>query len=173
MRLLIVESPTKAATLAGTLGAAYRVRATEGHIADLPEDELGIDTEDSFEATWKTAKGKRNVLAALRRDAEGCKQILLATDPDREGEAIARHLADALARTKIPTARVFFRELTPAAVRAAVARPRSLDADLVAAQQARRVVDRLVGYAVSPVLQRSIDSPRPLAGGPVTAPRAP
>ncbi|MEP0545377.1 MAG: type I DNA topoisomerase [Rhodothermales bacterium] len=165
MRLLIVESPTKAATLAGTLGAAYRVRATEGHVADLPEDELGIDIEDSFEATWKTAKGKRNVLAALRRDAEGCKQILLATDPDREGEAIARHLADALARTKIPTARVFFRELTPEAVRTAVARPRSLDADLVAAQQARRVVDRLVGYAVSPVLQRSVDSPKPLSAG--------
>ena len=165
MRLLIVESPTKAATLADTLGAAYCVRATEGHVADLPGDDLGVDTEDSFEATWKTAKGKRNVLAALRRDAEGCEQILLATDPDREGEAIARHLADALARTEVPTARVSFRELTPDAVRAALARPRSLDADLVAAQQARRVVDRLVGYAVSPVLQRSVDSPRPLSAG--------
>ncbi len=165
MRLLIVESPTKAATLAGTLGAAYRVRATEGHIADLPEDELGIDVEASFEPTWKTAKGKRNVLAALRRDAEGCEQILLATDPDREGEAIARHLADALARTGVPTARVSFSEVTPEAVRAALARPRSLNADLVAAQQARRVIDRLVGYAVSPVLQRTVESPRPLSAG--------
>ncbi len=165
MQLLIVESPAKAATLARILGDGYRVRATEGHVADLPDGDLGVDTEATFEATWTTAKGKRNLLAGLRRDAEGCTRVLLATDPDREGEAIAHHLAEALARTKVPTARVSFSELTAEAVRAAVQRPCSVDADLVAAQQARRVVDRLVGYAVSPVLQRAVESTRPLSAG--------
>ena len=165
MQLLIVESPTKAATLGTLLGDGYRVRATEGHIADLPDGELGVDTAGTFEATWTTAKGQRNVLAGLRRDAEGCSRVLLATDPDREGEAMAQHLADALARTKVPAARVSFGELTAPAVRAALTRLREVDAGLVAAQQARRVVDRLVGYAVSPVLQRAVASPRPLSAG--------
>ncbi len=165
MQLLIVESPTKATTLQAMLGPDYRVRATEGHIYDLPSDTLGIDLEETFEAQWKTAKGQRNVLAGLRRDAEGCDGILLATDPDREGEAIAHHLADALARTKLPAQRVAFPEITSAAVRTAVARPRALDERLVAAQQARRVVDRLVGYSISPHLQRAVTSPRPLSAG--------
>ena len=165
MRLLIVESPAKAATLAGFLGPGYRVRATEGHVCDLPDEGLGVDVDGAFEAQWRTAKGKRNVLAALRRDAEGCERIFLATDPDREGEAIAHHLAEALARTKVPAARVAFGEVTEEAVRAAVARPRPLDAGLVAAQQARRVVDRLVGYAVSRHLQHAVRSPRPLSAG--------
>ncbi len=165
MQLVIVESPTKAATLAHLLGDGYRVRATEGHIADLPDDALGVDIEDTFEATWTAAKGKRNVLAGLRRAAEGCTRIVLATDPDREGEAIAQHLADALARTEVATARVAFGEVTAPAVRAALKRPRPVDAGLVASQQARRVVDRLVGYAVSPVLQRAVESPRPLSAG--------
>lgn len=165
MQLLIVESPTKAATLAHLLGDGYRVRATEGHIVDLPDDELGVDTGGTFEATWTTAKGKRNLLAGLRRDASGCDRILLATDPDREGEAIAQHLADALARTGVATARVSFSEVTGSAVRAALKRPRPMDTHLVAAQQARRVVDRLVGFAVSPVLQRAVSSPRPLSAG--------
>jgi DNA topoisomerase-1 len=147
------------------LGESYLVRATKGHVVDLPEGELGVDTEETFEGAWTTAKGQRNVLAGLRRDAAGCDKILLATDPDREGEAIAHHLADALARTGVPTARVSFNEVTPDAVRAAVARPRRLDTDLVAAQHARRVVDRLVGYAVSPVLQRTVSSPRALSAG--------
>lgn len=165
MHLLIVESPTKAATLASLLGDAYRVRATGGHIMDLPDDALGVDTEETFEAAWKTAKGKRNILAGLRRDAEGCKRILLATDPDREGEAIAQHLADALARTGVATSRLSFGEITEPAVRAALKRPREVDPHLVAAQQARRVVDRLVGYAVSSALQRAVDSPRSLSAG--------
>ena len=165
MHLLIVESPTKAATLQAMLGADYRVRATEGHIYDLPSDSLGIDLEETFEAQWKTAKGQRNVLAGLRRDAQGCDGILLATDPDREGEAIAQHLADALARTKVPSQRVAFSEVTTAAVQAAVARPRPLDPHLVAAQQARRVVDRLVGYSISPHLPRAVTSPHPLSAG--------
>lgn len=165
MRLLIVESPTKADALAGMLGPGYLVRATRGHVVDLPEGELGVDTDETFEGRWTTAKGQRNVLAGLRRDAAGCEQVLLATDPDREGEAIAHHLADALARTGVPTARVSFNAVTPDAVHTAVARPRRLDADLVAAQHARRVVDRLVGYAVSPVLQRTLCSPRPLSAG--------
>jgi DNA topoisomerase-1 len=165
VRLLIVESPTKAEALARMLGSGYCVRATRGHIADLPDGELGVDTEETFEGTWTTAKGQRNVLAGLRRDAKGCKQILLATDPDREGEAIAHDLADALARTDVPAARVSFTEVTPEAVRTAVARPRRIDEHLVAAQRARRIVDRLVGYAVSPVLQRTLTSPRPLSAG--------
>ncbi len=164
MRLLIVESPAKAATLAGMLGDGYRVRATEGHVRDLPAGALGVDL-DGFAAQWKTAEGKRNVLAALRRDAEGCERVLLATDPDREGEAIAHHLADALARTNVPTARVAFAELTERAVRAALARPRPLDEALVAAQQARRVVDRLVGYGVSEHLRQAVRSPHPLSAG--------
>ncbi|MEM1041181.1 MAG: type I DNA topoisomerase [Bacteroidota bacterium] len=165
MQLLIVESPTKAATLAHLLGDGYRVRATEGHIVDLPDGDLGVDTEETFEPTWKTAKGKRGVLAGLRRDAEGCDRILLATDPDREGEAIAQHLADALARTGVATARVALAEITAPAVRAALRKPRRVNHDLVAAQQARRVVDRLVGYAVSPVLQRAVAIPRSLSAG--------
>lgn len=164
MRLLIVESPAKAATLAGMLGDGYRVRATEGHVRDLPADALGVDL-DGFEAKWETAKGKRNVLAALRRDAEGCERVLLATDPDREGEAIAHHLADALARTRVPTARVAFPDLSEPAVRRALARPRPLDEALVAAQQARRVVDRLVGYSVSEHLRQAVRSPHPLSAG--------
>jgi len=132
---------------------------------DLPDDDLGVDTADTFEGHWKTATGQRNVLAGLRRDAAGCDKILLATDPDREGEAIAQHLSDALARTGIKTARVSFSEVTPEAVRRAVARPRPVNADLVAAQHARRVVDRLVGYTVSPLLQRTVSSPRPLSAG--------
>ncbi len=165
MQLLIVESPTKAETLARWLGEGYRVRATEGHVLDLPQDALGVDTEETFDAAWTTAKGKRALLAGLRRDAEGCDRIWLATDPDREGEALAQHLADALARTGVAAARVSFGEVTAPAVRAALEKPRPVDADLVAAQQARRVVDRLVGYAVSPVLQRAVDSPRPLSAG--------
>ncbi len=165
MQLLIVESPTKAATLAHLLGDSYRVRATEGHIVDLPDGELGVDTKETFAATWKTAKGKRNLLAGLRRDADGCDRILLATDPDREGEAIAQHLADTLARTGVPTARVSFSEITTSAVQGAIKKPRRVNADLVSAQQARRVVDRLVGYAVSPVLQRAVSSPRSLSAG--------
>jgi DNA topoisomerase-1 len=165
MRLLIVESPTKADALAGMLGTGYRVRATKGHVADLPDDALGVDTADSFEGAWTTANGQRNVLAGLRKDAAGCDKILLATDPDREGEAIARHLADALERTGVPSARVSFREVTPEAVRRAIARPRPIDDRLVAAQHARRVVDRLVGYTLSPVLRRTVPSPRPLSAG--------
>lgn len=165
MRLLIVESPTKAEALADMLGPEYRVRATKGHVMDLPDDDLGVDTADTFEGAWTTATGQRNVLAGLRKDATGCEKILLATDPDREGEAIAHHLSDALARTGIPTARVSFNEVTSEAVRRAVARPRPVNADLVAAQHARRVVDRLVGYTVSPLLQRTVSSPRPLSAG--------
>lgn len=165
MQLLIVESPAKAATLQAMLGPDYRVCATEGHIYDLPDDALGIDLEETFEARWKTARGQRNVLAGLRRDARDCDRVLLATDPDREGEAIADHLADALARTRVPTERIAFSEVTTEAVQAAVARPRALDGQLVAAQQARRVVDRLVGYSISPHLQRAVSSPRPLSAG--------
>jgi DNA topoisomerase-1 len=165
MRLLIVESPTKAEALASMLGPEYRVRATKGHVMDLPDDDLGVDTTDTFEGEWQTAKGQRNVLAGLRKDAAGCDKILLATDPDREGEAIAHHLTDALARTGVPTARVSFNEVTPETVRRAVARPRRIDGHLVAAQHARRVVDRLVGYTISPVLQRSVSSPRALSAG--------
>ena len=165
MHLLIVESPTKAATLQSLLGPGYRVCATEGHLYDLPSDALGIDLEDTFAAQWKTAKGQRNVLAGLRRDALDCDAVLLATDPDREGEAIAHHLADALARTQRPTKRVAFAEVTKPAVHEALARPRPLDARLVEAQEARRVVDRLIGYSISPHLQRAVTSPRPLSAG--------
>jgi DNA topoisomerase-1 len=153
-RLVIVESPAKARTLASVLGGGYTVRASLGHVRDLPDDELGVDVEHNFKPTYHLLRRKSKTLKALRTALEGVGELYLATDPDREGEAIAWHLVQAL-RPKCQVQRVAFHAITPADIQAAFAQPRALDMRLVNAQQSRRVLDRLVGYQVSPLLWKS------------------
>jgi DNA topoisomerase-1 len=163
-RLVIVESPAKARTIAKYLGAGYQVRASVGHIRDLPERELGVDVEAGFEPRYVTIRGKGKVIQELRREAEKADVVVLATDPDREGEAIAYHVAEQLgyeagetgAATKARFRRVRFHEITRDAVRRALEAPTALDMRKVEAQQARRILDRLVGYQVSPLLWKPI-----------------
>src|SRR5690606_4539001 len=155
MKLVIVESPAKAKTIQRYLGAGYRVRASLGHVRDLPPKEMGVDVDETFRPRYETLSKKKKTLTALRKEAEAAEEVLLATDPDREGERIAWHLAEALKRTTRRIARVTFQEITRDAIRGAVAHPRAVDARLVDAQQARRVMDRLVGYTVSPFLWRA------------------
>jgi DNA topoisomerase-1 len=154
VRLVIVESPKKARTIQGILGAGYKVEASFGHVLDLPPKRLGVALDGGFAPEWVPVARAAARLTALRKAARGAEQVLLATDPDREGEAIAWHVADQL-KLRAPT-RVVFHAITPAAVRAAFGRPRALDQRLVEAQQARRVLDRLVGYQVSPLLWRKV-----------------
>ncbi|HWV56137.1 MAG TPA: type I DNA topoisomerase [Longimicrobiales bacterium] len=158
-RLLIVESPAKARTIGKYLGPEYRVRASVGHIRDLPERELGVDIERGFEPTYVTIRGKGKVIQELRREAERASEILLATDPDREGEAIAYHVAEQLGYSGEDDnrfRRVLFHEITRDAVRRALESPSGIDMRKVEAQQARRILDRLVGYQVSPILWKPI-----------------
>jgi DNA topoisomerase-1 len=154
MQLVIVESPKKARTIEKILGAGFRVEASFGHVRDLPPKRLGVAIEDGFAAEWVPVARAKARLAALKKAASGAERVVLATDPDREGEAIAWHIADAL-KLRAPT-RVVFHAITTSAVRAAFRQPRQLDTRLVEAQQARRVLDRLVGYQVSPLLWRKI-----------------
>ena len=158
--LVIVESPAKARTLGRYLDDGYRVEASVGHVRDLPKKGLGVDVEAGFEPEYVTIEGKGPVLRKLRAAAKRADRILLATDPDREGEAIAYHIAQALGAGKQSNAgrfrRVSFNEITPRAVRAAMEHPGEIDTDRVDAQQARRVLDRLVGYKLSPLLWKKI-----------------
>ncbi|MGH7497686.1 MAG: type I DNA topoisomerase, partial [Gemmatimonadales bacterium] len=153
--LVIVESPTKAKTIGKYLGAGYDVRATVGHLRDLPTRELGVDVENGFEPKYVTIKGKTKTLSELKKAAKTASTIYLATDPDREGEAIAWHVADQL-KSSAPTHRILFHEITRDAIREALAEPGKIDDRKVNAQQARRILDRLVGYKASPILWRSI-----------------
>ena len=153
-KLVIVESPAKARTIASALGRDYTVRASLGHVRDLPDDELGVDIERGFKPTYHLLRRKSKTLKELRAALEGAGELYLATDPDREGEAIAWHLAQAL-KPRCNIQRVAFHALTPTAIQAAFAQPRPIDMRLVNAQQARRVLDRLVGYQVSPLLWKS------------------
>jgi DNA topoisomerase-1 len=153
--LVIVESPTKAKTIGKYLGSGYDVRATIGHLRDLPTRELGVDVEKGFEPKYVTIKGKTKTLSELKKAAKAASTIFLATDPDREGEAIAWHVADQL-NSKAPTHRILFHEITKDAIREALASPGEIDDRKVEAQQARRILDRLVGYKASPILWRSI-----------------
>ncbi len=153
--LVIVESPTKAKTIGKYLGSGYDVRATIGHLRDLPTRELGVDVEKGFEPKYVTIKGKTKTLSELKKAAKTASTIFLATDPDREGEAIAWHVADQL-KSKAPTHRILFHEITKDAIRDALAEPGVIDDRKVEAQQARRILDRLVGYKASPILWRSI-----------------
>ncbi len=153
-KLVIVESPAKAKTIAGVLGHDYTVRASLGHVRDLPDDELGVDLEHHFKPTYHILRTKSKTIKQLREALEGASEVYLATDPDREGEAIAWHLLQVL-KPKVPVRRVMFHAITPADIQAAFNQPRALDMQLVDAQQARRVLDRLVGYQVSPLLWKS------------------
>jgi DNA topoisomerase-1 len=150
--LVIVESPAKARTIKKYLGKGYSVKASVGHIRDLPEREMGIAIDEGFTPHYVAVKGKAKVVTELRREAAKSATILLATDMDREGEAIAWHLKEVLEKIKIPIKRIIFNEITKNAIEEAVASPRDIDLDKVNAQQARRILDRLFGYLISPVL---------------------
>jgi len=155
-KLVIVESPAKARTIGRYLGGDYIVKACMGHVRDLPSKQLGVDLENDFAPTYEVVRGRKKVLAELRKYARRAPEIFLATDLDREGEAIAWHLVDAL---KIPLSRlrrVVFNEITAGAIRQAFASPGTIDANKVDAQQTRRILDRIVGYQVSPLLWRKV-----------------
>ncbi len=154
--LVIVESPAKAKTIGRFLGEGYEVRASMGHICDLPEDRLGVDIRDGFRPQYVVIPEKRKVVSELKQAVRDVEQVLLATDPDREGEAIAWHIAERVVRGKRGVRRVLFHEITERAVREALANPQDIDMRKVHAQQARRVLDRLVGYQVSPLLWKTI-----------------
>src|SRR5215207_8088335 len=158
--LVIVESPAKAKTINKYLGSDYRVLASFGHIKDLPKKGLGVDLQNDFHPTYEIndEPRKKKVVAELKKAAKEAEVIYLAADPDREGEAICQHLAEEIVpkRPAKPAFRVMFNEITKRAVNAAFEQPRQIDANLVDAQQARRVLDRLVGYKVSPLLCRTI-----------------
>ena len=151
-RLIIVESPAKANTIKKFLGGSTKVVASMGHIRDLPKSKLGINIENDFEPEYINIRGKGDLIKSLKKDAKSAKKIYLATDPDREGEAIAWHLAYILSDEKDKISRVTFNEITKNAVQKAIKEPRDIDINLVDAQQARRVLDRIVGYKISPVL---------------------
>jgi len=152
-KLVIVESPAKARTIQKYLGSGYRVEASMGHVRDLPKSDLGVDPEADFAPNYEVSPGKEKVIASLRKSMRQADAIYLATDPDREGEAIAWHITQAASIPRgRPVYRVVFSEITPGAVRSAMASPREIDRNLVDAQQARRVLDRLVGYKLSPLL---------------------
>ena len=153
-RLIIVESPSKARTLARFLGSEYIVLASMGHVRDLPKSKIGVDVEDGFTPQYELIKGKEKQIRDLRAAVKKASSTLLAADPDREGEAIAWHLAEALGLSDPD--RIVFHEITKLAVDAALAHPRKIDRSLVAAQEARRVIDRLVGYRLSPLLWRKV-----------------
>ena len=154
--LVIVESPAKVKTIKKFLGSNYEVVASQGHVRDLPKSTLGIDTEHDFEPKYITIRGKGDILAHLRREVKKADKVYLATDPDREGEAISWHLAQALKIEDKDINRISFNEITKNAVKASIKEPRKLDMNLVDAQQSRRILDRMVGYRISPVLWEKV-----------------
>lgn len=155
-KLIIVESPAKATTIKRFLGGSTKVVASMGHIRDLPKSKLGIDIEHDFEPEYINIRGKGDLIKSLKKEAKSAKKIYLASDPDREGEAIAWHLSTILADNKEKITRVTFNEITKNAVKKALENPRDIDTNLVDAQQARRVLDRIVGYKISPVLWKKV-----------------
>ena len=161
--LVIVESPAKAKTIGKFLGSKYKVIASNGHVRDLPKSQLGVDIENNFEPKYITIRGRGDILTRIRKEAKGASRIFLATDPDREGEAISWHLAAMLGIDEKDACRIEFNEVTSKAVKAAVKNPRPLDMNLINAQQARRVLDRLVGYKISPLLWSKVR--KGLSGG--------
>ena len=154
--LVIVESPSKAKTIGKFLGSNYKVVASVGHIRDLPKSKLGVDVDNNFEPEYIAIRGKGDVIKALRKEAKEASKIYLATDPDREGEAISWHLTYILGIDKAEPCRIVFNEITKKAIQKAIKNPRPIDLKLVDAQQARRVLDRLVGYKISPLLWRKV-----------------
>ncbi|MGG3889053.1 type I DNA topoisomerase [Metabacillus fastidiosus] len=154
--LVIVESPAKAKTIERYLGKKYKVKASMGHVRDLPKSQIGVDVEKNFEPKYITIRGKGNVLKELRTAAKKAKKVYLAADPDREGEAIAWHLAHSLDLDVHSDCRVVFNEITKDAIKESFKHPRAINMDLVDAQQARRILDRLVGYKISPILWKKV-----------------
>ena len=154
--LVIVESPAKAKSIEKFLGKDFKVESSFGHIADLPSKELGIDVEGSFMPKYEVSKDKKALVKKLKDLAKKAETVWLASDEDREGEAIAWHLAQQLNLDTSKTKRIVFHEITKSAIQKAVENPRTIDAQLVDAQQARRVLDRIVGYELSPVLWRKV-----------------
>ena len=155
-KLVIVESPAKANTIKKFLGGKSKVVASMGHIRDLPKSKMGINIEKNFEPEYINIRGKASLINSLKKDAKNAKQVYLATDPDREGEAIAWHLAYILGIDENSVCRVTFNEITKDAVKNGINNPRKIDLNLTNAQQARRVLDRIVGYKISPVLWKKV-----------------
>ena len=156
--LVIVESPSKASTIKGYLGSNYKVIASKGHVRDLPKSSLGVDVENGFEPHYINIRGKGDLIKDIRKEAKNASKIFFATDHDREGEAISWHLAQTLGIPVENTLRVTFNEITKNAVKAAIKEPRQIDMNLVDAQQARRILDRIVGYKLSPFLWKNVRS---------------
>ncbi len=156
--LVIVESPSKASTIKGYLGSNYKVVASKGHVRDLPKSSLGVDIENNFDAHYINIRGKGDLIREIRKEAKNANKVFLATDPDREGEAISWHLAAALGIPVEKTLRVSFNEITKSAVKSAIKAPRNIDMNLVNAQQARRILDRILGYKLSPFLWKNVRS---------------
>ncbi len=156
-KLVIVESPAKAKTIGKFLGNNYTVKASVGHVRDLPKSKLGINIDNNFEPDYITIRGKGDVIKELKKETKKAKEVFLATDPDREGEAISWHLSKLLNLDENSQNRIEFNEITKDAIKKAVKNPRKINTDLVDAQQARRVLDRLVGYNISPLLWRKIE----------------
>ena len=154
--LVIVESPAKAKTISKYLGKNYTVEASMGHVRDLPKSKLGVDIEDNFNPKYITIRGKGELIAKLKKAAKKADKIYLATDPDREGEAISWHLANILKISEDDTCRIVFNEITKSAVKESIKEARKINLNLVDAQQARRVLDRLVGYEISPILWKNV-----------------
>ena len=155
-RLVIVESPAKANTIKKMIGGSTKVMASMGHVRDLPKSKMGINIENDFEPEYINIRGKGSLIKELKKEAKAAKKIYIATDPDREGEAIAWHLAKILEDEKDKITRITFNEITKTAVKKAIKEPREIDVNLVDAQQARRVLDRIVGYKMSPVLWKKV-----------------
>ena len=156
--LVIVESPSKASTIKGYLGSNYKVIASKGHVRDLPKSVLGVDVDNNFAAHYINIRGKGDLIKEIKKEAKGATKIFLATDHDREGEAISWHLATTLGIPLENTMRITFNEITKSAVKAAIKEPRRIDMDLVNSQQARRILDRIVGYKLSPFLWKNVRS---------------
>jgi len=154
--LVIVESPAKAKTIEGFLGKDFTVRSSFGHIRDLVKKGYGVDIENNFTPTYEVQPDKEKIIAELKRLSKDAEMVWLASDEDREGEAISWHLSEALNLDKKKTKRIVFHEITKGAIEKAIKNPRSIDINLVNAQQARRVLDRLVGFELSPILWRKV-----------------
>lgn len=156
--LVIVESPSKAATIKGYLGSNYKVIASKGHVRDLPKSSIGVDIDNNFDPHYINIRGKGDLIKEIKKEAKAANKVFLATDPDREGEAISWHLANVLGIPVEKTMRVSFNEITKTAVKASIKDPKQIDMNLVNAQQARRILDRIVGYKLSPFLWKNVRS---------------
>ena len=163
MKLVVIEAPAKRETLKKYLGNGYEVFATKGHIRDLPVKSFAIDLNNNYEPHYEINPDKKELIADLRRKADKADEVLIATDPDREGEAISWHVAHVLGLDPSTKCRIQFNEISKKAVEKALKEPRAIDLNLVDAQQARRVMDRMVGYKVSPIISKKI-APKLSAG---------